>query len=75
MKKTLLFWLTLLVVSYSTPYVVDYFSTHPEARSKLTSSILEGIGTAAGACIGGALILRVKSIRRFIRRLFTEEDD
>jgi len=73
--KTLLFWLSIIVVTYSIPFAVGYFSIHPEAGPKLTSSILQGIGTAAGACISGALILRVKSIRRFIRRLFTEKDD
>ena len=75
MKFYLIAIITFLVVSYSIAYVIGYFSTHPEVGTKLALSVMQGIGTAVGACIGGALILRVKSIRRFIRRLFTEEDD
>ena len=54
---------------------VAYLMTNPEAGSKLASSMVSGIGTAMGACVGAALILRFKAARRFLRQLFYEKDD
>jgi len=53
---------------------IHFLATNPEASSKFASSMVSGIGTAMGACVGAALILRFKAARRFLRQLFNEDD-
>ncbi len=67
--------IALISVSSAILATIHFVATNPDAGSKLAASMLGGIGTAMGACIGGALILRFKSARRFLRQLFYEKDD
>lgn len=54
---------------------VDFITTDPDAGAKLASAVLGGIGSVFGAAIGGALVLRFRASRRFIRKLINEKDD
>jgi len=77
--KTLISYVTgciaLIAVSAAVLATLYFMVTKPEAGTKLASSMLGGVGSAMGAFIGGALILRFKSARRFLRRVFQEEHE
>lgn len=66
---------TVFIMSVAVVIALHYLVNTPGGRSELGISMLKGAGTVIGAAIGGLLVLRFKSIRRFIRRLFTEKDD
>lgn len=65
----------LLAVTAAVAAMLYYLATNMEAASKLASSMLGGMGSAMGAFLGGALILRFKAARRFVRRIILENDD
>jgi len=67
--------IALITVSAAVLATLYFMVTKPEAGTKLASSMLGGVGSAMGAFIGGALILRFKSARRFIRRILHEENE
>lgn len=67
--------IALISVSAAVLATVHFIATDSGAGLKFATSMLGGIGAAMGACIGGALILRFKSARRFLRQLFYEKDD
>ncbi len=54
---------------------LHYLANTPKGQTELAISLLKGAGTVIGAAVGGLLILRFKTARRFIRNLFTEKDD
>lgn len=66
--------IALIVVSAAILATIHFMATNPKANTELASSMLKGIGSVMGAFIGGALILRFKSARRFLRCLFQEGD-
>jgi len=67
--------IALIAVSSAVLATLYFMATKPEAGTKLASSMLGGVGSAMGAFIGGALILRFKSARRFIRHILHEEHE
>lgn len=77
--KTLISLLTgtVAVVAITGVVVIAlyYLANTPKGQSELAISLLKGAGTVIGAAIGGLLVLRFKTARRFIRNLFTGEDD
>jgi hypothetical protein len=65
--------LALLIVAAATISAVHYAVTHnAETLSSLAISTLQGVGVAIGGCLGGALILRFKAARTFVRGLIDE---
>ncbi|MHB8107902.1 MAG: hypothetical protein ACYDH4_10840 [Candidatus Cryosericum sp.] len=60
--------LALLIVAASAVSAVAYAAMHhSETLTNLATSTLSGIGMAVGGCLGGALILRFKAARKFLR--------
>lgn len=58
----------LLLVAASAVSALTYAALHrSETLLNLATSTLQGVGMAVGGCLGGALILRFKAARRFVR--------
>ena len=65
----------LIAVSAAIVVTIHFLATSANAPSQIGSSMLAGLGTALGAFLGGAMVLRFKAARSFLRKLFTEKDD
>jgi hypothetical protein len=58
----------LLLVAAAAVSALTYAVLHrSETLANLATSTLSGVGIAVGGCLGGALILRFKAARRFIK--------
>ncbi len=66
---------SVVAITGTTVIALYYLANTPRGQSELAISMLKGAGTVIGAAIGGLLILRFKKARRFLRNLFTGEDD
>lgn len=65
--------LALLLVAASAVSAMIYALLHrSETLQNLATSTLQGIGMAIGGCLGGALVLRFKAARRFVRDVVHE---
>lgn len=67
--------IALISVSLAIIATLHFLATNSKAASELASYLLRGVGSAMGAFLGGALILRFKAARTFIRTLIYEKDD
>lgn len=67
--------IALVAVSAAVIATLHFIATQPEAAPKLASSLLGGMGSVMGAFLGGAIILRFKTARRFVQHLFKVEDN
>lgn len=67
--------IALISVSAAVLATLHFLATNPEAGGRLAAAMLGGVGTAMGAFIGSALILRFKTSRRFVHRIIKGEDD
>lgn len=65
----------LISVSAAIVVTIHFLATSPNAPSQIGSSMLAGLGTALGAFLGGAMVLRFKAARSFLRKLFIEKED
>lgn len=50
-------------------------ATKPEILEQMAAGVLNGTGIAIGSLIGGAIVLRFKTARKFLRRILKEEND
>jgi len=65
--------LALALVAASAASAVTYATVHgSETLSGFGEATLHGVGSAIGGCLGGALILRFKAARKFLRNLLRE---
>ena len=63
----------LLLVAASAISALTYAALHQsETLQNLATSTLSGVGMAVGGCLGGALILRFKAARRFLKGVVRE---
>jgi hypothetical protein len=63
----------LALVACAAVSALVYAAVHrSETLQNLASSTLTGVGMAIGGCVGGALILRFKIARRFVKNLVHE---
>lgn len=47
----------------------------PTARNHVASGVLNGVGVAIGTLAGGAIVMRFKSARKFVRRIVKEDEN
>jgi hypothetical protein len=65
--------LALALVAASAGSALTYAALHgTETLTLLGNSALQGIGIAIGGCLGGAIILRFKAARRFVKSIVHE---
>jgi hypothetical protein len=65
--------LALLIVGISAASGLAYAAVHrSETLINLGTSTLQGIGVAIGGCLGGALLLRFKAARRFVKGVIVD---
>jgi uncharacterized membrane protein YfcA len=63
----------LLIVASSAASALTYAALHrSETLQNLATSTLSGVGMAIGGCLGGALLLRFKAARRFVKNLLKD---
>jgi len=68
--------LALALVGTAATSALTYAALHrAETLQNLASSTLSGVGMAIGGCIGGALMLRFKAARRFVKNLVHDIND
>lgn len=67
--------IAVVAISAAVVATIHFLATSENAGSQVGSSMLAGLGTAVGAFLGGAMVLRFKTARSFLRKLFLEKDD
>jgi len=66
----------LVIVAAAAGSAITYALTHgTETLSHLGNSALQGIGMAIGGCLGSALVMRFKVVRRYIKGVVHEISD
>lgn len=67
--------IALIAVSAAVLVTIKFLATRPDAGATIATAMLGGAGSAMGALIGGALVLRFKSARRFIKKLIYDREE
>ena len=49
--------------------------TDASARDHVASGVLNGVGVAIGTLAGGAIVMRFKAARQFVRRIIKEAEE
>jgi len=67
--------LSLGVILFVVITAVHMAWTDSTARNHVAAGVLNGTGMAIGTLVGGAIVMRFKSARKFVRRIFSEEEE
>lgn len=65
----------LVIIAAVSVMAVLHVVHDPKVLDQLAVGVLNGTGVAIGTLVGGAVVLRFKTARQFIRKIFREEDD
>ena len=67
--------IALIAVSAAVLATIHFLATDSNASTKIASSMLGGVGSAMGVFLGGALVLRFKTARVFLKKLSYDRED
>ena len=66
---------SILVIAAITIMALRHAIRQPSVLEQMAIGVLNGTGVAIGTLVGGAVVLRFKSARQFIRKIFKEDED
>ena len=67
--------LAVLMITFVIGLSIKMVFERPALLTQMASGVINGVGIAIGTLLGGAVVLRFKTARKFIRRVISAEAD